>query len=58
MIPAIQSVAMFLLEHLDLIEDIVDVLASGASKDSIREAIRAVKVEVSDQAMKEELGLP
>lgn len=50
-------IGTFLLDHADIVEDIVDVIASGASKDSIRKAIRALKVQVSDAAVKEELGL-
>ncbi len=46
----------FLLEHSDLIEDIVDVISAGGSKDSIKKAIRQIKIDISDQAMREELG--
>ncbi len=51
------AIGNFLLEHADLVDDIRDVLSSGADKDSIRQAIRAVKVKVSDEAFKEELGI-
>ena len=54
---AATEVGTFLLEHADLVEDIVDVIKSGGSKDSIKAAIRQIKVEISDQAMREELGL-
>jgi hypothetical protein len=49
---------VFLAEHYDLIEDLVSVIRSGASKDSVRTALRDLKVEMSDQAMREELGFP
>jgi len=51
------KVGEFLLEHADLVDEIVDVIASGVSKDSLKRAIRALKVKVSDEAVKEELGL-
>jgi hypothetical protein len=51
------KVGEFLLEHADLIGDVIDVVASGASKDSLRKAIRDLKIEISDEAMREELGL-
>ena len=53
----IVQIGQFLLEHADLVEDIYDVIASGASKDSIKKAIRDLKVKVSDEAFKEEMGL-
>ncbi len=57
MIEAFVEAGKFLIEHADLVEDIVDVLASGGSKASIKQAIRGIKVKVSDAAMREELGL-
>lgn len=51
------TIGQALLEHGDLLEDIVDVIRSGGSKESIKAAIRQIKVDISDQAMKEELGL-
>lgn len=51
------AVGEFLLEHADLIGEIKDVIDSGASKDSVVKAIRALKVKISDDAMKEELGI-
>lgn len=57
MMGALAKVGSFLLEHADLIEDIVDALAKGTPKDAIRAAIRAAKVQASDAAFKEELGL-
>lgn len=57
MIEALVTAGAFLLEHADLVDDIYEVIASGASKQSIKQAIRSVKVKISDQAMQEELGL-
>ncbi len=57
MLEALEKVGGFLLEHADVIDEIRDVIESGASKDSVIRAIRALKVKVSDQAMQEELGL-
>jgi hypothetical protein len=51
------EVGAFLLEHADLIADIVEALAKGTPKDAIKAAVRKAKIEVSDQALKEELGL-
>lgn len=56
MIEALTKTAAFLLEHADLIEELADAIAKGATKDALRLAVRAVKLEVSDRAMKEELG--
>ncbi len=47
----------FLAAHADIIEAVVELIDSGASKDSIKAALRAVKVKISDEAMREELGL-
>ncbi len=57
MIAAIEKIAAFLLEHADLVDDLIDVLAAGTPKDAIKAAIRAAKVKISDEAMTEELGL-
>ncbi len=54
---ALAEVLEFLLEHIDILDEIVDLVRSAASKDSIRAALRALKVKVSDEAMREELGL-
>lgn len=51
------DVGKFLLEHADLADEIVDVISSGVSKESLKKAIRALKVKVSDEAVREELGL-
>jgi len=53
----VADVGAFLVEHADLLDDIKDVLASGADKESVRQAIRALKVKASDEAFKEELGI-
>lgn len=52
---AAEDIGSFLLEHADLIPEIVDVVRSGASKESLRNAIRALKVKVSDDAFRQEL---
>ena len=57
MIGALTAIGGFLLEHADLVDDLIDVLNSGTPKDALRKAIRAVKVKVSDEELKEELGL-
>ncbi len=54
---ALQKAGQFLLEHPDLVEDVYDLFAHGVSKDALKKAIRDLKVAVSDQAVKEELGL-
>ncbi len=57
MMDALVKAGAFLLEHADLIDDIADALAKGTPKDAIRTAIRVAKVQASDAAFKEELGL-
>jgi hypothetical protein len=57
MITAVTELLAFLAEHSDLIEDLVGVVKSGASKDSIKAALRSVKVKMSDEFVQEELGL-
>jgi len=49
------EIGKFLLEHADLIDDIYEVLASGGSKESLKAAIRALKVKASDDIFHEEL---
>lgn len=51
------QVGQLLLENADLIEEVVNAVKSGTPKDAIKAAIRAAKVQVSDAAFKEELGL-
>ncbi len=57
MMGMLATVGEFLFEHADLLEDVVDALAKGTPKDAIRAAIRRAKVEASDAAFKEELGI-
>lgn len=53
----IAKIGRFLLEHADLVGDVIEALERGTPKDAIRAAIRAAKVQVSDEAMREELGV-
>lgn len=46
----------FLKDHGDLIKDIVQAFEGGATKDQIRDAIRASMVTASDAVMEAELG--
>ena len=57
MMEALAKVGGFLLENADLVDDIVDAISKGTPKDAIRAAIRAAKIQASDAAFKEELGL-
>lgn len=57
MMEALATAGVFLLQHADLLEDIVKALEAGTPKDALRLAIREAKVKVSDAAMREELGL-
>jgi hypothetical protein len=57
MIETLTKAGLFLLEHADLLDEIQEVITSGVSKESVKKAIRALKVKVSDEALKEELGL-
>lgn len=45
----------FLAEHADIIEEISKAIAGGTPKDAIKAAIKGVQVQVSDDALKEEL---
>lgn len=47
----------FLLAHADLVEDVVALIESGVSKDAIKKALHDLKVEISDEMMRKELGL-
>lgn len=49
-------VLAFLLEHLDVVEALVEALEGGVSKDALKAAIRAEMVRASDEAMRRELG--
>lgn len=57
MMDALASVGEFLLNHADLVSEIIQALQAGTPKEALRDAIRAAKVQVSDAAMREELGL-
>jgi hypothetical protein len=58
MIPiAIAQALAFLAEHADTIEEIVNAVKAGATKDAIKLAIRAAAIEASDAAIREELGV-
>lgn len=58
---ALGAVGQFLLDHLDLLSEIANAIEGGTPKqaiiDAVRAAIREAKVAVSDEAMKEELGI-
>lgn len=56
MIEALTTVASFLLEHADLVDDIAKAIDGGMSKDELRKAIRDAMVAASDAEMKRELG--
>ncbi len=45
----------FLLEHGDIVSDVVKAIKGGTPKDLIKAAIKGVQVEVSDEAIREEL---
>lgn len=49
------KVGEFLLEHADIVEDVVEALSAGTPKDVIKAAIRKAMVSVSDSAIREEL---
>lgn len=53
MIPA--AIVAFLLEHGDVVEDIATAIAGGTPKEAIKAAIKGIQVEVSDDAIREEL---
>jgi hypothetical protein len=52
----IGTLLTFLADHADIVAAIVKAIESGASQESIREAIKAAQVEASDAVMREELG--
>ncbi len=49
------DVGEFLLEHSDIVADIAKAIAGGAPKDAIKAAIKGVQVQVSDDAIEEEI---
>ena len=49
------DVGKFLLEHGDIVEDVAKAIGDGAPKDAVKAAIRGVKVQVSRDALEEEL---
>jgi len=53
---AAATVAAFLFQHSDLIEDIETWFEKGLSKDLLRKSIRDAMVAASDAEMKRELG--
>ncbi len=53
---ALLEAGQFLVEHADLLGDLVQALEGGASKDVLRKAIRDAMVAASDAEMKRELG--
>lgn len=56
MAPAIiGQLLAFLADHSDIITAIVKAIESGASKDSVKAAIKAAQIEASDAVMREQL---
>lgn len=52
----VSTIGEFLLEHGDIVEDVAKALADGTPKEAIRAAIRGAQVEVSDDAIRDELA--
>lgn len=50
------TVLLFLGEHFELVEALIEAIANGASKESVLKAIKASMVEASNERMKRELG--
>jgi hypothetical protein len=50
------SILLFLAEHFELVEALIEAVAAGASKDSLLKAIKQSMITASDEAMKRELG--
>lgn len=57
MIGTLLELGSFLVAHADLIQDIAEAIAHGTPKEAIKAAIRVAKVQASDAAFKEELGV-
>lgn len=57
MMSTLTAIAGFLLDHADTIEEIVNALKAGATKDAIKAAIRRAAIDASDAALREELGV-
>jgi hypothetical protein len=51
----IGTLLTFLADHADVIEAIIKAIDSGASKESVKAAIKAAQIEASDAVMREEL---
>ncbi len=52
---ALLPLLSFLLEHLDLLEDLFQVITGGADKEAVRKAIRSAAIAASDAQMHAEL---
>lgn len=57
-VDALGKVGMFMMRHPELLTDLMDLIERGADPEEIKKALRDIKVVASDQAMKDELGLP
>lgn len=52
---AIGEALLFVLSHLDVLEVVIEAIDGGASKEAIKNAIRAEMVKASDELMRKEL---
>jgi hypothetical protein len=52
---AVAKILLFLADHSDVIDLLVEALEGGANKDSVKAAIRSAMIDASDAAMREEL---
>lgn len=52
---AIAAIFSFLLEHADLVAEIMDVISGGARKEDVIKAVRSAAVAASDAEMHREL---
>lgn len=53
---AIARIALFLLNHADLVDLLISAIEGGASKDLLMKAVKDAMVEASNVEMKAELG--
>lgn len=53
---ALGEVLGVLLEHLDVVELVIEAIGKGVSKDTLKKSIRDEMIKASDAEMRRELG--
>ena len=56
MIDTLLKVGGFLMQHGDIIDDLITLLENADAKPLLKDAIKAIKVQMSDAIMREEFS--